>query len=344
MKYRLPGIAFLALLLFSATAQCNTDRPAPADPGGAGGPARIEAGRKVYNFRCYFCHGYSGNAKTVAAGLVNPTPTDFTSADPQRFTPDHIVDVLQHGKPGTAMKSFSGILSKTEMEQVAHFVTDEFVRKKAPNTRYHTQENGWPNHQRYRAAFPFATGEIPLDRPWESLSKEQAAGKRLFMSSCISCHSSGRTERSDIAWDKHPLSYPRNHYSPTTPQTLQTMNVKSLDAMTSASPYVLHDIPPNVPNLTAHERRGKALFEQNCAFCHGADGTGKNWIGSFLEPHPRNLQDPAFMRNMTRALLAARIREGLPNTSMPAWKSVLNQDEIAAIVAYIAKAVHPLPD
>src|SRR6185369_13464037 len=114
-------------------------------------------------------------------------------------TPNHIIDVLRHGKPGTAMKSFSGILSKTEMQQVAHFVANEFVRKKAPNTRYHTAENGWPEHERYRAAFPFATGEIPLDRPWESLTKEQAAGKRLFMSSCISCHSAAKTDRDNIA-------------------------------------------------------------------------------------------------------------------------------------------------
>lgn len=340
MRRRLPGMIFLALILFPALALCNTDR----STGSASGQARIEAGRKIYNFRCYFCHGYSGNAKTVAAGFVDPPPTDFTAADAGRVTPEYIVGILQRGKPGTAMKSFSGILSKPEMEQVAYFVADEFVRKKAPNTRYHTRENGWPNHERYRAAFPFATGEIPSDRPWESLSKEQAAGKRLFISSCISCHNSAGTDRGGIAWEKRPLSYPRNHYSPTDPQTLQAMNARSLDAMTSASPYVLHDIPPSVANLSAQESLGKALFEHNCAFCHAADGTGKNWIGSFLEPHPRNLRDPDFMSHMTRARLTSAIREGLPNTSMPAWKSVLGKDQIAAIVAYISKAFHPLPD
>lgn len=328
MRWLWPGALLLAFVL---------QIPAHAD-------TKVEAGRKIYNFRCYFCHGYSGNAKTVAAGFVNPPPTDFTAADPQRFTPDHIVDVLKHGKPGTAMKPFVGILSNPEMAQVAGFVADEFVRKKAPNTRYHSPENGWPNHERYRAAFPFATGEIAPDQPWESLSKEQAAGKRLFMSSCISCHSHGRAQTAGITWDARPLSYPRNRYSPTDPLSLANKDKQQLDAISSASPYVLHDIPPTVSNLTPQEKRGKQLFETNCAFCHGADGTGKNWIGSFLEPHPRNLRDPAFMDGMTRSRLAARIREGLPNTSMPAWKSVLKQGEIAAVVAYIAKAFHPLPD
>ncbi len=329
MKWLVPGAMLLLVFFLHVPAQADTT---------------TEAGRKIYNFRCYFCHGYSGNAKTVAAGFVDPSPTDFTKADPQRFTRDHIVEVLKHGKPGTAMKPFVGILSNSEIEQVAAFVFDEFVRKKAPNTRYHTAENGWPNHERYRAAFPFVTGEIPPDSPWERLTAEQTAGKKLYLSSCVSCHSHGQAQTGGLAWNSRPLSYPRNQYSHTDPPSLAGKNKQQLDAMSSASPYVLHDIPPTVNGLTPQEKHGKQLFEANCAFCHGADGTGKNWIGSFLEPHPRNLRDSAFMKSMTRALLTARIREGLPNTSMPAWKDVLSNEEIAAVVAYIGKVFYPLPN
>lgn len=333
-------IAWGAALLSLTFAACDGGPPGASvenrTPTPRAAASAIEAGRKIYNFRCYFCHGYSGNARTVAASFLNPPPVDFTRADAARLTPRYIVQVLQAGKPGTAMKSFSGILSDTEMAQVAEFVADEFVRRKAVNTRYHTPENGWPKHERYRAAFPFATGEIPIGSPWESLTAEQAGGKRLFLSSCISCHDRGQSQDDGVIWEPRALSYPRNNYSHTAPQVL--------DGVTSASPYLLHDIPPKVENMSAQERRGKVLFEGNCAFCHGADGTGKNWIGSFLEPHPRNLQDPAFMRQMTRTLLAQRISEGLPGTSMPAWKFVLSADEIAAIVAYIDKAFYPLPD
>ena len=35
----------------------------------AADPAENEHGRAVYNFRCYFCHGYSGNARTLAEGM-----------------------------------------------------------------------------------------------------------------------------------------------------------------------------------------------------------------------------------------------------------------------------------
>lgn len=330
----------LSALVFSAVAACcglSGWTPAfAAAIAAAPTPAQLEAGRKIYNFRCYFCHGYSGNAQTVAASFLSPPPLDFTHAEASRFTPGYIVSVLREGgKPGTAMKSFRGIITDMEMDQVAAFVVDEFVRRKAPNTRYHTLENGWPDHERYQDAFPFATGEIPGDRPWGALTEAQVRGKRLFLFSCVTCHDRG-DRGSDIVWDARPLSYPRNNFSYTAPP--------ELDAMTSASPYRLHDIAPQIADMTPQELRGQKLFQDNCAFCHGGDGTGKNWIGSFLEPHPRNLRDPAFMAGMTRTRLAEVIREGLANTSMPAWKAVFSSEDISAVVVYIAKAFHPLPD
>jgi len=240
------------------------------------------------------------------------------------------------------MQSFRSVLNDMEMEQLAAFVEEEFVRRKAPNTHYHTAENGWQNHRRYQAAFPFATGEIPIDGPWNQLTKEQARGKRLFLSTCIICHDRGHKDGNIAIWETTPLSYPRNGYSNKTPAPPPP--AQKPDAITSASPYVLHEIPPKVADMTALERKGEKLFQNNCAFCHAADGTGKNWIGSFLIPHPRNLRDPEFMDTMTRTRLSATIHEGLPGSSMPAWKSVLSEKEITSIIAYVSKAFYPLPD
>jgi cytochrome c oxidase cbb3-type subunit 3 len=301
--------------------------------GDGGREQRHEAGRALYNYRCYFCHGYSGNARTLAATYLTPPPADFTRADPARLSVTAISATIEDGRPGTAMKSFRGILGKEEMTLLAEFVRTEFVERKAVNTRYHTPENGWNDHSRYQIAFPFATGEIPLSRPWESLSAEEAEGKRLYLSSCVSCHDRGAADDDALAWDARPLSYPRNNYSPADPP---------VDAVTSATPYSKHDVLPKIRGLARQEKRGKRLFEGNCAFCHGADGTGKNWIGSFLEPHPRNLTDANVMSGMTRLRLTMTIREGLPGTSMPAWKSVLSDAEIRAIVAYVNRGFHPL--
>lgn len=297
----------------------------------------IERGRAIYNYRCYFCHGYSGDARTLAASYLSPPPVNFLAADPARLDRARILAALEGGRPGTAMKSFKGILDAADMAAVASFVAEEFIRRKAPNTRYHTAENGWPEHERYRDAYPFATGEIALSQSWETLSPTQAAGKRLYLSSCVSCHDRGVPTADDVAWDSRPLSYPRNNFSP-------SVLPEKVDAMASASPYALHDVVPRVGRLSPQQRQGERLFQANCAFCHGADGSGKNWIGQFLEPHPRNLRDPAFMTRATRQSIAHAIREGLPGTSMPAWKSVLGKKEIAAVVAYIDRAFHPLGD
>lgn len=295
-----------------------------------------EEGRAVYNYRCYFCHGYSGNAKTLAATFLNPPPADFTSPAQRTLSRESALLTLTQGRPGTAMKSFVGTLTQKEMESVAAFVVEEFVVRGAPNTKYHTIENGWPDHERYRSAYPFATGEIPLSQPWESLSEEQSAGKRLYLGACITCHDRGANTQDDTVWDARPLSYPRGNFS--------LANPPKVDAMTGATPYALHEIVPATKGFSAIEKRGGKLFQINCAFCHGADGTGKNWIGQFLEPHARNLRDPDFMAGMTRQRLSAVIREGLPNTSMPAWKDVLSGGDIRAISAYINRAFHPLKD
>ena len=99
---------------------------------------------------------------------------------------------------------------------------------------------------------------------------------------------------------------------------------------------------PTLANLTAEEKQGETLFQHNCAFCHAADGTGRNWIGSFLQPHPRNLTSATAMQGMTRTHLKQVIRNGLPGTTMPAWKSVLNDGQMDAVVVYVARAFHPL--
>ena len=306
----------------------------PAQTSAAPGVDPLAEGRAIYNFRCYFCHGYSGNARTVAASFLTPPPADFTKATATSLPEAGIVATLQTGRPGTAMKSFASVLSDAEIHAVAQFVFDEFVLKKAANTHYHTAENGWPDHGRYASAFPFATGAIPLSQPWETLSAEQARGKRLFLETCVTCHDRGAPADQETAWEARPLSYPRNNFSFTAPP--------KVDATTSASPYALHDIAPKMKGLTKIERKGEKLFQANCAFCHAADGTGKNWIGSFLEPHPRNLRDAEFMSRITRQHFVGVVREGLHNTSMPAWKNVLSAAEIEAVADYVNRAFHPL--
>ncbi|MEJ8836767.1 c-type cytochrome [Ramlibacter sp. AN1133] len=348
-------------------AQGAASRQTPVAAAAPPSEATLKLGRDVYNFRCYFCHGYSGDAKTLAATYLDPKPRDFQGTKPEEMPVERILAAVKNGRPGTAMKGFTGILNDEEMKAVSEFVRDEFLVKRAPNTRYHTKENGWPDHERNAAAFPFAKGEIAIDTPFEQLTPPQQQGLRLFKSACITCHDHAKVNDPGKVWESRPVSFPRDAYCtschqdvprseptgvshPQRPATHTfaqrdgTVPVRSparAEAQIGAN-YVIHDKPPVLVGASAQELKGEQLFQKNCAFCHAGDGTAKGWIGSFLEPHPRDLTSDEQMKGMTRERLLRSIREGLPDTSMPAWKSVLTDSEIEALAAYIARAFHPV--
>lgn len=316
----------------AAAAGPGTQTPiSPALPRApAPGNEQHERGRAVYNFRCYFCHGYSGDAKTLASTYLAPRPRDFTAA---ALSAADIEAAVRRGKPGTAMQPFTGVLAEAEIRDVAAFVEREFVRDKSPNTAYHTPQNGWPGHERHAAAFPFARGEIALDTPAEQLTEGQQSARALFLTSCVSCHDRARVQDEGPAWAPRPVSYPRMGFVPGQPNV-----PPAIDAISGASVYARQERPPQVANLTAQQRRGERLFQDNCAFCHGGSGTGRNWIGQFMEPKARDLTQYT-QATMPRVLLRRRIREGLPDTSMPAWKDVLAPAEIEAVAAYMERTM-----
>ncbi len=337
-KLGLPALLIPALL--SLSAGLFSPRPALAaneqnhiEPPSFNQQAH-EQGRKIYNFRCYYCHGYSGDARTLSSRFLNPPPRDFTSLQARTLSRESMIRSVRDGHPDTAMAGFMNILSPQGIEQVVDFVRHEFILQQKENTRYHTFANGWPNHERYRIAYPFATGEIALDENPDLLSAEQIDGRQLFLDTCISCHDRSYVHEEGPAWEASAVSFPRNNTS---------ADYLKIDATSEASVYARHDIAPILTSLSSMEKKGKQLFEVNCAFCHAADGTGKNWIGSFLEPRPRDLSDEKVMSAMTPERLRHAIEEGLVETTMPAWKNVLTKKEIEALIAYIHIAFHPLP-
>lgn len=251
------------------------------------------------------------------------------------------------GRPGTAMKSFSSVLTPSQIEAVVDFVSRTFMGTgigtearaeietggRPANTAYHIPENGWPGHERYRDAYPFALGEIALDTRDEDLSAAARRGKRLFMSACITCHDRARLEDDRTLWAPRAVSYPRAGYS--------HREGGRLDGETGATPYARHDRAPLLADADVRERLGERIFQDQCAFCHAADGSGRNWIGGFLQPPPRDLTDAVAMADMDIVRLRAAIARGVEGSAMPAWRTVLSEDEIDAVAAYVEKAFMP---
>lgn len=92
-------------------------------------------------------------------------------------------------------------------------------------------------------------------------------------------------------------------------------------------------LPDKPENLAA----GKALYDQNCATCHGTGGLGDGPAGRNLNPHPANIAAFARMPMATDGYLDWTISEGgVPvGSAMPPFKDTLKDGDIWKIILYV---------
>lgn len=69
------------------------------------------------------------------------------------------------------------------------------------------------------------------------------------------------------------------------------------------------------------------VFQNHCAQCHGADGGGA--VGP-------NLTDDFWISGNTLEAVKKSIEDGNPERGMPAYKNQLKDEQISALVGYIA--------
>jgi cytochrome c oxidase cbb3-type subunit 3 len=282
------------------------------------------AGKKIYDYYCYQCHGYAGDGATLAANYLDPPPRNFTKTSPDILSRDQMTNAVTYGKPGTAMTSFGKTLSQQEIDGVITYIRASFMSGVKQEYRYHTEPNGWLDHERYRAAYPYVHGHMSIDTDESNLSEFELRGKRLFLSACISCHDPV-TKAGGDHWELTGVSFPPGNY----------------DEDDEPPVYELHERDPALTNATAQEARGEHLYQKHCSHCHAEDGTGRNWIGSFLTPHPPDFTDQEFKTHVNHQSLYNTIANGINGTSMPAWKSVLSDDDINATIAYVKRVFGP---
>lgn len=78
--------------------------------------------------------------------------------------------------------------------------------------------------------------------------------------------------------------------------------------------------------------RDQALYEKNCAVCHGVKGDGQGEAAYLLQPTPRNLRAGKFRLVSSKNLQPTRedvfgvIRDGMPGTPMPSWEHLPESD------------------
>ncbi len=97
-------------------------------------------------------------------------------------------------------------------------------------------------------------------------------------------------------------------------------------------------VPTPTP-LTYEARQGKVTFTYYCQTCHGETGAGDGFNAFNLDPHPRDLSDPAFQKKKSDADLADAIRRGGSGVGlsalMPPWGHTLSDRQVGDLVLYI---------
>jgi mono/diheme cytochrome c family protein len=80
---------------------------------------------------------------------------------------------------------------------------------------------------------------------------------------------------------------------------------------------------------------GKALYDANCAACHGPQGDGDTVIGKTLQA--TDLRSPELLKK-TNAELSASIIDG-KNNKMPPFKGKLKTEEVTALLKYVRESL-----
>jgi mono/diheme cytochrome c family protein len=109
------------------------------------------------------------------------------------------------------------------------------------------------------------------------------------------------------------------------------------EARPTAPPEYAGKTNPLAPESGAglEDLPGQPLYQANCSSCHGLSGRGDGVAARSLEPKPQDLTQPG----LSDDYLFWRIAEGGAfepfRSAMPAWKSLLKEEQIWQIIAYL---------
>jgi cbb3-type cytochrome c oxidase subunit III len=82
----------------------------------------------IYHNYCSVCHGDRGDGRSRAQHSLNPPPANLTTEEMRKvLTRERMILALQHGRPGTAMTSWTKQLTQKEIEAVVDYVRDTMM-------------------------------------------------------------------------------------------------------------------------------------------------------------------------------------------------------------------------
>lgn len=164
------------------------------------------SGAQLYQENCSVCHGEQGDGDSRARFGLNPPPADFTTSGlKERMSEEEMVQVVTHGKAGTAMAAWGSQLSGSEIRRIVDYVRSEFMRSAVASDDEgagHSSSSGHEGHDHRHAG---SAPEILSASFRGGLEGDFEAGRDLYQENCVACHGregDGDGPRADFIFPK----------------------------------------------------------------------------------------------------------------------------------------------
>jgi len=180
----------------------------------------------------------------------------------------------------------------------------------------------------------------------EMLAFARAVGKPAFGDNCAPCHGSGgagspgyaNLNDDDWLWGgklediqqtiTHGIRWASdNDTRPGNMPAFGRDGILKADEISSVADYT-RTLSGLAPEAGADLAKGKKIFADNCAACHGDDGKGKRELGA------PNLTDKIWLFASDKKTIVEGITNGRGN-AMPAWGGRLDATTIKALTVYV---------
>ncbi|MEO5660027.1 MAG: c-type cytochrome [Polaromonas sp.] len=314
----------------------------------------------LYHNYCSVCHGDKGDGRSRAQNSLVPPPRDFTSSDAAtQLTRARLINGITNGRPGTAMVAWKSQLSQKEIEGLADYLRNAFMPATAASESSHGRMVYMKNcavcHGDKGDGLSRAQGSlIPPPRDFTSpAAKAELTTQRMITSVTYgrpdTAMSGFKTQlsASDISAvveyiragimasvDIEGISGIKNGRRAMEPEANKTQTAST--AVAPPSKPVAVNMSLAMPGaLKGDAVKGGAFYMSNCATCHGTTGDGRGPRAYFINPKPRNFLHPASRQEFNRVAIFNAVSAGKQGTEMPAWRQVMNQQEMADVSEFV---------
>ena len=198
--------------------------------------------------------------------------------------------------------------------------------------------------QERRAPILTALSQIPIERLPEDNRLMRAAvdgGRAAFRVNCVQCHGAGAAggngypnlNDDDWLWggDLKAIENTITHGARQPGDAQTHMSQMPAFGQGILTPAQIDQVATHVLSLSGKARdnaTGAQLFAQNCAVCHGPNGTGNRTVGA------PNLSDAIWLYGGKREDIAAQVTNP-HHGAMPAWGGRLDPVTIKMLAAYV---------